>query len=182
MSFEFSDLSAAGQIPESQRVVVTARQRGLAVRRNGNRPDHAECPSNFLISRPLARSRSLREAFKHSKVSSSRSAHPPDSAVLPSGAKATELTSSSNFPISRPLANSQSLSEQNTGELEESLSQLSDSAVLPSGAMATDSTQPECPSNFLISRPLARSQSLSVPSQLPDSAVLPSGAMATELT
>ena len=38
------------------------------------------------------------------------------------------------------------------------------------------------PLNFRISRPLARSQSLTVWSQLPESAVLPSGAMATELT
>ena len=39
MPREFSDLAAAGQIPEYQRVVPTPRQRGLPVRRKGKRTD-----------------------------------------------------------------------------------------------------------------------------------------------
>jgi hypothetical protein len=44
MPLEFFDLAAAGQIPEPQRVVPTTRQRGLAVRGNGNRIDRARMP------------------------------------------------------------------------------------------------------------------------------------------
>jgi hypothetical protein len=98
------------------------------------------------------------------------SSPPPDSAVLPSGEKATEVTQlecPSNLRISHPVCASQSFSH---------LSLLPDSTLLLSGEKATERTTPAS-LNARIS-PVAKSQSLS-PSPPPDSAVLPSGAKAT---
>src|SRR5882672_3139160 len=45
MANECFDRAAAGQIPEPQRLVRTARQRSLAVRCNGNRGDPVRIPA-----------------------------------------------------------------------------------------------------------------------------------------
>ena len=130
MPLELAELAARGQIPELRAAYAvlgqpSAGQRGLAVRRKGNRSDPARMPLKLA---ELAARGQIPEPCRFGSNSS------PDNAVLPSGEKATELTWC------------------------------------------------ECPSNLRISRPVARSQSLTVLSQLPDSAVLPSGENATELT
>ena len=125
---EGAQLFSAGQVPELQRLVLTPRERGSAVRGNGDAGHPSECPVKVRSSFPLARSQSF-------SVLSSL----PESAVRPSGAMATLLTIS-ECPVkvrsSFPLARSQSFSV---------LSSLPESAVRPSGAMATLYTASECP-------------------------------------
>src|SRR5262249_54314303 len=101
---------------------------------------------------------------------------PPDSAVRPSGANATErirldcpLKVRSSFPV--PTSHSLSVP-----------SQLPDSAVRPSGENATELTEPKCFQKLTTCLPVATSHSLGVWSPPPDSAVRPSGEKATELT
>ena len=142
MPLELADLAARGQIPEPRGFVITPRQRGLAVRRKRNRrSDLLRMPLSSRISRPVARSQSVAVLPLLS-----------ESAVLPSGEMATEVTPPecpSSLRISRPVARSQSV----TVWISPCWSQLPDSAVLPSGEMATELTEPECPSNLRISRP-----------------------------
>ena len=162
---EGAQLLSAGQVPELQRLVLTPRERGSAVRGNGDAVTASECPVKVRSSFPLARSQSF-------SVLSSL----PESAVRPSGAMATLAHS-----VGVPGEGAQLFSAGQVPELQRLVPAPRErgSAVRGNGDAVHPIGVPGEGAQLFSAGQVPELQRL-VP--LPESAVRPSGAMATLVT